>query len=115
MTYLSKISERKGSGEGVMCAAVTSNVLTAKQKQRKKASLGSDTQIYKYTHQCTNIYVQKAKIHSIRHEKLSACLLAQKKERKSHLTDIFNLRQTMTLWPPVMLNWRAHCGKASQG
>lgn len=64
------------------------------------------TQIYKYTHQRTNIYVQKAQIHSIRHEKLSARLLAQKKkERKSHLTDIFNLKQSMTSWPPVMLNW----------
>lgn len=37
------------------------------------------TQIYKYTHQRTNIHIQKAQIHSIRHEKICACLFAQKR------------------------------------
>lgn len=69
--------------------------------QEKGVIRTTHTQTYKYTHQCTNIYVHKAQIHSIRHEKLCACLLAQerKKERKSHLTNIFNLKQSMTLWP----------------
>lgn len=50
---------------------------------RKKASLGSHThRTYEYTHQRPNIYVHKAQIHSIRHEKLCACLLAQKKGKE---------------------------------
>lgn len=58
------------------------------------------THVYKYTHQRANIHVRNTCIHSIRHEKLCARLPAQKKKERKHLlTDIFYLKQSMTLWP----------------
>lgn len=47
----------------------------------------------------TNIKIQNTHLHSIRHVKLCACLLAQKNERKHLLTDIFYLKQSTSSWP----------------
>lgn len=53
-------------------------------------------------------------IYSIIHVKPSACLVAQKKERKHLLTDIFYLKQSMTLRPPLCQSGD-HTGRTKKG
>lgn len=87
---------------GLMCMTVTSSVLTAQQSWGERHHY-AHTQIHKCHLQCKNIYVQNSQTHSVRHEKMHACLLAQKrgkrKKKKKTLTKISKLKQSMTLWP----------------
>lgn len=95
MTYLSKIW-RGG------CAVCDSHQHCADSpiESRRKASLGSHTHKYTNTHINAQIFMYRMLAYnpSDMRKCVHACLHRQK-ERKRLLTDIFYLKQSMTLWP----------------